>query len=46
MTSGGNNFNVPENQLTKFCAVHALFCSKQDFSLIANVNINALNTDT
>jgi len=48
--------DFPENQFTKFRAVktisrqigtmayHALFCSKQDFSVFTAVNINSLNT--
>jgi len=56
MTSGGSNFNdFPENQFTKLRAVwrqigttayHALFCSKQDFSVFTTVNINSLNYNT
>jgi len=54
MTSGGNNFNdFPEYQLAKFCSLnstkanreHAIFCSKQHFSLVTAVNINSSNTD-
>jgi len=58
MTSSSSSFNdFPETQFTTFCAVsrqigttayHALFCSKQDYSVFTTVyiDLNSLNTNT